>query len=112
MIFTPFFRFSSKLHSLYTRVGGEKNIYIAIDLFKEKLLADQALRKYFLKKNESFISDHQQRAILVAFGGSSGFSHLDLKKSHAKLDLHPKEFILFLPRSYFYPILSIVFFII
>lgn len=90
------YNFSDKKRSLYERLGGENKIYYAIDLFKEKMMADQALRKYFIQKNEKFISDHQQRAMLVTFGGDSGFSKEDIKKMHHKLDLHEKEFSLFL----------------
>ena len=90
-------RFSSSnpATSLFTRLGGEKNIFIAIDLFTEKVLADQALRRYFVKRSDKFILDHQQRVILVSFGGSSGFSDAEIKRIHSSLHLHEKELTLY-----------------
>ena len=84
-----------KPSSLFSRLGGEKNLFIAIDLFTEKVLADQALRRYFIKRNDKFITDHQQRAILVSFGGTSGFSDAEIKRIHAPLHLHDKELTLY-----------------
>lgn len=85
----------NKIMSLFERMGGERNLFIAIDLFTEKVLADQALRRYFIKRNDKFILDHQQRAMLVSFGGSSGFSDAELKKIHNPLHLHDKELALY-----------------
>ena len=84
-----------KKTSLFARLGGEKNLFIAIDLFTEKVLADQALRRYFIKRNDKFITDHQQRAMLVSFGGSSGFSASEMKRIHRPLHLHNKELTLY-----------------
>jgi hemoglobin len=71
--------------SLYERIGGEAAITAAVDVFYEKVMADERTRPFFsgLDMNAQI---RKQRAFMTwAFGGPDEYRGRDLKAAHAKL---------------------------
>lgn len=80
--------------SLYDQIGGSAAVDAAVDLFYEKVLADDSINGYFsnvdMKKQRA-----QQKAFLTfVFGGPNTYTGKDLRSAHAGLvksglgDLH------------------------
>lgn len=72
-------------HSLYERLGGEAAITAAVDLFYERVMADERTRPFFsgLDMNAQI---RKQRAFMTwAFGGPDQYRGRDLTAAHAKL---------------------------
>lgn len=80
--------------SLYDQIGGSAAVDAAVDLFYEKVLADDTINGFFgnvdMKKQRA-----QQKAFLtLVFGGPNAYTGKDLRSAHAGLvknglsDLH------------------------
>jgi hemoglobin len=80
--------------SLYEQIGGAPAVDAAVDLFYEKVLADDTINGFFagtdMKKQRA-----KQKAFLTAvFGGPNGYTGKDLRNAHAPMvekglgDLH------------------------
>ena len=80
--------------TLYEQIGGAPAVDAAVDLFYQKVLADNTINGFFggvdMKKQRA-----KQKAFLTAvFGGPNGYSGKDLREAHAPLvanglnDLH------------------------
>lgn len=80
--------------SLYDQIGGSAAVDAAVDLFYERVLADDTINGFFgnvdMKKQHA-----QQKAFLtLVFGGPNAYTGKDLRSAHAGLvknglsDLH------------------------
>lgn len=80
--------------SLYDQIGGSAAVDAAVDLFYERVLADDTINGFFgnvdMKKQRA-----QQKAFLtLVFGGPNAYTGKDLRSAHAGLvknglsDLH------------------------
>ena len=72
-------------NSLYDQIGGSAAVDAAVDLFYDKVLADDAINGFFggvdMKRQRA-----QQKAFLtMVFGGPNGYSGKDLRSAHAPL---------------------------
>lgn len=71
--------------SLYERVGGDKAVNAAVELFYRNVLADGRIARFF----DGVDMDHQiakQKAFLtMAFGGPNNYSGLDMRNAHKAL---------------------------
>lgn len=70
---------------LYERIGGAPAVDAAVDLFYEKVLADDTINGFFdgvdMKKQRA-----KQKAFLtMVFGGPNGYTGKDLRNAHAPL---------------------------
>tara|TARA_Y100000590_G_scaffold171020_1_gene195660 strand:+ start:882 stop:1253 length:372 start_codon:yes stop_codon:yes gene_type:complete len=71
--------------SLYEEIGGEEAIVAAVDLFYQKVIADEELAPFF-----NGLSMNQQSSKMVgfmawAFGGPSEYKGRDLTSAHSHL---------------------------
>lgn len=71
--------------SLYERLGGEAAIMAAVDLFYEKVLADELTRPFFDELDMESQSRKQVAFMAWAFGGPSEFKGRNLRSAHAQL---------------------------
>lgn len=71
--------------SLFEKIGGREAVNAAVDLFYEKVLADERISKFFTNVNMENQKAKQRAFLTVAFGGPNNYSGKDLKEGHAKL---------------------------
>ena len=71
--------------SLYERIGGEIAMMAAIDLFYEKVLADDVTRPFFEGTDMDLQARKQVSFMSWAFGGPKEYRGRDLRAAHAHL---------------------------
>ena len=71
--------------SLYERIGGEGAVAAAVDLFYEKVLADDLTRPFFEGLDMAAQVRKQMAFMTVAFGGPNEYRGRDLRTAHARL---------------------------
>ena len=71
--------------SLYEKIGGEKAIDVAVDIFYKKILADDRI-KYFFESVDMVKQNKMQKNFLTfAFGGPKNYTGRNLKDAHSRL---------------------------
>jgi hemoglobin len=71
--------------SLYERLGGESAMMAAVDLFYEKVVADERTRPFFAGLDMSVQIKKQVAFMTRAFDGPAKYSGRDLRSAHAPL---------------------------
>lgn len=71
--------------SLYERLGGQAAIMAAVDLFYQKVLADDVTRGFFESLDMAAQTKKQIAFMTWAFGGPAEFRGRDLTTAHASL---------------------------
>ncbi len=71
--------------SLYERIGGEGAVMAAVDLFYEKVTADELTRSYFQGLDMEAQVRKQVAFMTWAFGGPSAYKGRDLRSAHKGL---------------------------
>ena len=71
--------------SLYDRLGGQPAVMAAVDLFYEKVLADELTRPFFAGLDMEAQTKKQIAFMTRAFGGPSEYAGRDLRTAHALL---------------------------
>lgn len=71
--------------SLYERLGGESAVMAAVDIFYEKVLADEVTRPFFEGLEMSAQTKKQVAFMTRAFGGPAAYQGRDLRAAHADL---------------------------
>src|SRR6188472_1659759 len=77
----------SDTHTLYDRIGGEAAVLAAVDLFYEKVTADEVTRSYFEGLDMEAQVRKQVAFMTWAFGGPSEYKGRDLRAAHKVLVL-------------------------
>jgi truncated hemoglobin YjbI/predicted pyridoxine 5'-phosphate oxidase superfamily flavin-nucleotide-binding protein len=70
---------------LYDRIGGDKAMEIAVDLFYRKVLQDELVGKFFEDTDMESQRLKQKSFLSMAFGGPYQYSGLDIRASHQHL---------------------------
>lgn len=70
---------------LYDRVGGDKAMEIAVDLFYRKVLKDEWVGPFFEDVDMERQRLQQKYFLSMAFGGPYQYSKLDLREAHKPL---------------------------
>jgi truncated hemoglobin YjbI len=70
---------------LYDRIGGDKAMEIAVDLFYRKVLQDALVGKFFKDTDMESQRLKQKSFLSMAFGGPYQFSGVDIRVSHQHL---------------------------
>ncbi|MGR8935618.1 MAG: pyridoxamine 5'-phosphate oxidase family protein [Gammaproteobacteria bacterium] len=70
---------------LYNRVGGDKAMELAVDLFYRKVLADDFVAPFFEDVDMDGQRQKQKAFLAMAFGGPYQYTGLDLRKAHQRL---------------------------
>jgi hemoglobin len=71
--------------SLYEKLGGAAAIDAAVDIFYDKVLADDRIRHFFADTDMARQRAHQKAFLTVAFGGPNAYQGRDMKSGHARL---------------------------
>ncbi len=71
--------------SVYDRLGGEKGIGVAVDMFYEKVLADTRINHFFQNVDMQRQASMQKAFLTFAFGGPQEYTGSTLRNAHAKL---------------------------
>jgi hemoglobin len=73
------------MQSLYERLGGEAAVAAAVDLFYEKVMADERTRPFFASIDMAAQIKKQMAFMTIAFGGPDRYKGRDLRTAHAGL---------------------------
>jgi hemoglobin len=71
--------------SLYERIGGDAAVTAAVELFYEKVMADERTRPFFAAIDMTAQVKKQRAFMVTAFGGPNEYKGRDLKTAHADL---------------------------
>jgi hemoglobin len=71
--------------SLYDRIGGQAAVMAAVDLFYQKVLADELTRPFFAALDMKAQTKKQIAFMTWAFGGPAEYKGRDLTAAHTKL---------------------------
>lgn len=71
--------------SLYERLGGEAALNAAVDLFYQKILADNQVSHFFDGTDMTKQHLKQKKFLAFAFGGPNKYDGIGLRKAHKKL---------------------------
>ncbi len=84
------------MSTLYEKLGGEPAIDAAVDLFYDKVLADERISQFFSNTDMARQRQHQKMFLSYAFGGMPGYDGKGMREAHAplveKLDLNDSHF--------------------
>lgn len=71
--------------SLFERIGGQMAVMAAVDIFYEKVLADEVTRPFFDGLDMDAQTRKQVSFMTWAFGGPKEYRGRDLKTAHTRL---------------------------
>ncbi|MBC2604689.1 group I truncated hemoglobin [Pelagicoccus albus] len=71
--------------TLFDRIGGEAAVDAAVDLFYQKVLADERIKHFFEGVDMKRQASHQKKFLTFAFGGSAGYSGKNMRAAHKRL---------------------------
>jgi hemoglobin len=71
--------------SLYERVGGDKAVNAAVELFYRNVLADGRIARFFDGVDMDDQIAKQKSFLTMAFGGPNNYTGLDMRKAHERL---------------------------
>ena len=73
------------MSTLYERIGGEKAVDAAVDLFYRTVLADGRIARFFEGVNMEDQLAKQKAFLTMAFGGPNKYTGKDMRKAHERL---------------------------
>ena len=80
------------MSSLYEKLGGKDAIDAAVEIFYQKVLADDRI-KHFLESVDMNKQRGKQKIFLAyAFGGPVQYDGKDMREAHKHLDLNEEHF--------------------
>ncbi|MDX5363115.1 MAG: group 1 truncated hemoglobin [Zoogloeaceae bacterium] len=71
--------------SLYQKLGGMPAVNLAVDMFYDKVLADDRLKHFFAGLDMGRMRDHQKKFLTYAFGGTATYDGKNMRDAHARL---------------------------
>lgn len=80
------------MSSLFERIGGENAVDAAVDIFYEKVLADQRINSFFENLDMVAQARKQKAFLTMAFGGPNSYTGMDMRTGHAHLGLTEEHF--------------------
>ncbi len=78
--------------NLYERIGGEPAVDKAVELFYDKVIADDRIAGYFDNLDMVAQANKQKKFLTMVFGGPSDYSGLDMRNAHISLGLGEEHF--------------------
>lgn len=73
------------MSTLYEKLGGEKAVNAAVELFYRKVLADDRISQFFDDVDMDRQMAKQKAFLTMAFGGPNNYTGQDMRKGHAHL---------------------------
>jgi hemoglobin len=80
------------MSTLFERIGGENAVDAAVDIFYEKVLADERISSFFENLDMVAQARKQKAFLTMAFGGPNNYSGMDMRNGHAHLGLTEEHF--------------------
>lgn len=74
-----------EMASLYERLGGEKAVNAAVELFYRRVLADGRIARFFEGVDMEGQIAKQKSFLTMVFGGPNKYSGLDMRNAHKRL---------------------------
>lgn len=71
--------------SIFDRIGGKTAVDAAVDIFYDKVMADNRINHLFKDTDMPKQIAKQRMFLTYAFGGSPNYSGLSMRKAHEKL---------------------------
>lgn len=71
--------------SLYDRIGGKDALNAAVDIFYDKILADESISHFFKSTDMTRLKGSQRTFMAMAFGGPVNYSGKNMQDAHARL---------------------------
>jgi hemoglobin len=78
--------------TLFEALGGEPAVNAAVDLFYEKVLADDRVKGFFANTDMTKQREHQKRFLTVAFGGPNRYTGRTMRAAHKDMGLTDEHF--------------------
>lgn len=75
------------MSSLFERIGGEAAVDTAVDIFYEKVLADNRINSFFQDLDMVAQARKQKAFLTMVFGGPNSYDGKDMRNAHATLGL-------------------------
>ncbi|WP_325009565.1 group 1 truncated hemoglobin [Paenibacillus sp.] len=76
--------------TLYEKLGGAQAVSAVVDIFYEKVLADERIRSFFAGTNMDNLRKHQTAFISYALGGPQ-YTGRSMETAHAGLNLQQEH---------------------
>ncbi len=73
------------MSTLFERIGGEKAVNAAVELFYRNLLADGRVARFFDGVDMNDQIAKQKSFLTMAFGGPNNYTGLDMRNAHKRL---------------------------
>lgn len=70
---------------LFEKIGGAPAVDAAVDLFYQKVLADERIKHFFDGVDMERQAGHQKMFLTYAFGGAPNYSGQGMRAAHKKL---------------------------
>ena len=80
------------MSTLYERLGGEEAVDAAVDIFYDKVIADERINDYFINLDMVAQATKQKNFLTMVFGGPSNYGGKDMRSGHAHLGLQEEHF--------------------
>ncbi|MBQ0795868.1 group 1 truncated hemoglobin [Zhongshania sp.] len=78
--------------TLYERIGGEAAVEAAVDIFYDKIMADDRIKAFF-ENIDMFAQARKQKLFLtMVFGGPSEYTGRDMRSAHAGMGIDDGHF--------------------
>ncbi len=78
--------------SIFETIGGSDSVTAAVDIFYDKVLADDVLAPYFSGTDMKKQKTHMRAFLAVALGGPSLYAGRDMAAAHAGLGATDEAF--------------------
>ncbi len=78
--------------SLYDKLGGKDAVDAAVELFYQKVLADDRIKHFFSGVDMDKQRGKQKIFLAYAFGGPVKYDGKDMREAHKHLDLTDEHF--------------------
>ena len=72
------------MSTLYEKIGGEKAVDAAVEIFYEKIMADTSLAKFFTSMDFEKQKRKQASFLTMAFGGPNKYTGLNMRAAHLR----------------------------
>ncbi|KXW55166.1 group 1 truncated hemoglobin [Ferrovum sp. PN-J185] len=71
--------------SLYSEIGGDAAVSVAVDIFYRKVLLDDRINRFFEGVDMEKQAAKQKAFLTMAFGGPHNYTGEDMRRGHAHL---------------------------
>lgn len=78
--------------TLFDRIGGMDAVNSAVDIFYDKVLADETIKHFFTKTDMKKQAGKQKAFLAYAFGCPMGYTGKSMREAHAHMNISEAHF--------------------